>query len=473
MQLPGRRVLWLAVVALSVFGALEANEPGTARLRRGDFKDTYRDPDTESLIMRYRMIVPDRLPKRRTLGLIVAFHGLNGNEDSLTGFAHRSARRVKIDDDYVIIGGKSQGKGWEAIDDDKVLAWIEWTISTYPIDRRRVHIVGMSNGGWMVKRIGMRHQHLFASVSSYCGAGAGVSGSPGAAKRSSGRGRAIGGKSRAAWYLVHGDADDVVGVDSSRLAVKQLAQRGYRPVYREIDGADHGGVLGVPDVAADNFRFIHALRNEEIDLSKDERKALVSGQKELKTASREAALSRLAEVERIGGPTGAPAMRSALRHADASVRRVAIRVAGRTLFDRTVTLELIKLTTDKSGEIRLASFKALAALANWRNPEAQAFLVQTARKRSLDVADRVLAIKGLTRATRLMFLGWYGDKDLLWTLVALLDDKEASVRKAAFAALEKGAKETFDYRSDLSRKERRAAVAKWAAWCEKQAGKPR
>ena len=85
----------------------------------------------------------------------------------------------------------------------------------------------------------------------------------------------------------------------------------------------------------------------------------------------------------------------------------------------------------------------------------------------------MLAIKGLARAARLMFLGWYEDKDVVWTLVFLLDDKETSVRKTAFAALEKGAKETFGYRPDLPRKERRAAATKWAAWCEKQAGKPR
>ncbi len=469
----GSRIARLAIVATLVFGALNANEPGIDRPRRGDFKGDYRDPDTKALIMRYRMIVPKRLPKKRTLGLVVAFHGLNGNEDGMTRFAHRSARSVEIADEYIIIGGKSKGKGWDVNDDDEVLAWIEWVMSTYPIDPRRVHIIGMSNGGWMVKRLGWAHQHLFASASPYCGAGAGFSGSPGVAKRSSRRRQASPGETRTEWYIVHGDADTVVGVESSRLAVKQLAQRGYRYIYREIDGASHGGVRRYPEVAADNFRFIHALRNKEIELSKEERMTLASSQKKLKRESADTALPRIAEIARLGGPAGAAAIRSALRNSDVAVRKAAIRAAGRVLFDRDVALELIRLTRDKSNEIRSASFKGLSALANWRLPEAQAFLVQTARKRSLKVEDRVLAVKGLARAAKLMFLGWYEDKDVIWTLVLLLDDKQASVREAAFAALKKGVDETFGYSPDLAPKQRRAAVAKWITWCEKQAGRPR
>ena len=469
----GSTIARLAVVATLVSGALSASEPGKSRTRRGDFKDEYRDPDTKALIMRYRMIVPKRLPKKRTLGLIVAFHGMNGNENNMTRFAHRSASQVKIADKYVIMGGKSKGKGWSASDDEEVLAWIEWVMSTYPIDPRRVHIIGMSNGGGMVKRFGWAHQNLFASVSPFCGTGAGFGGTPGGAKRSSRGRRASPRETRTEWYFVHGDADNKVGVESSRMAVKQLAQRGYRYIYREIDGANHGGILGYPEVAADNFRFIHALRNKEIELSKDERRTLASSQKQLKKESADTALPQIAEIARLGGPAGAPAIRSALRNPDVAVRKAAIRAAGRVLFDRNVALELIRLTRDKSNEIRSAAFKGLSALANWRLPEAQAFLVQAARKRSLKVEDRVLAVKGLARAAKLMFLGWYEDKDVIWTLVLLLDDKQESVREAAFAALKKGAKETFGYSPDLAPKQRRAAAAKWVAWCEKQAGRPR
>ena len=384
MKLLGSRIARLAVVTTLVLvsGALNANEPGIDHPRRGDFKDDYRDPDTKALIMRYRMIVPERLAEKRTLGLVVAFHGLNGNEDHMTGFAHRSARSVEIADEYVIMGGKSKDERWSENDDDEVLAWIEWVMSTYPIDPRRVHIIGMSNGGWMVKRFGWAHQNLFASVSSYCGAGAGLSGSPGAARRSSRRRQAGPGETRTEWYFVHGDADKTVDVESSRLAVKQLAQRGYRYIYREIDGANHGGILGYPEVAADNFRFIHALRNKEIELSKDERMTLASSQKQLKKASADTALPRIAEIARLGGPAAAAALKSALRNSDAAVRKAAIQAAGSVLFGRVVVLELIRLTRDKSNEIRSSGsrFRHLARLS--KRDRCETFLRPPLRRRS-------------------------------------------------------------------------------------------
>ena len=130
----------------------------------GDFKDDYKDPKTKEFIMHYRMWAPEKQPEQKHLGLIVSFHGMNGNEDHMTGFAIETAKRLKMTGDYVIMGGKSKGPGWATSDDKWLLLWIEWAMKTYPIDPRRVYIWGMSNGGWMVKRFGWEHQELFAAV---------------------------------------------------------------------------------------------------------------------------------------------------------------------------------------------------------------------------------------------------------------------------------------------------------------------
>src|SRR5262245_16356137 len=87
----------------------------------GDFKDQYKDPKTKALIMHYRMRAPEKLPEEKTLGLIVAFHGMNGNEDHMTGFAMEAAKRTKLADQYVIMGGKSKGAGWATNDDKDLL----------------------------------------------------------------------------------------------------------------------------------------------------------------------------------------------------------------------------------------------------------------------------------------------------------------------------------------------------------------
>lgn len=436
----------------------------------GDFKDDYKDPKTKALIMHYRMRVPEKLPERKTLGLIVAFHGMNGNEDHVTGFAIETAKRIKIADEYVVMGGKSKGAGWATSDDKDLLAWIEWAKQTYPIDPRRVHIIGMSNGGWMVKRFGWEHQELFASVSPYCGGGvdfssagggirAGKPGTPGSAA-----------EIKTEWYFVHGDADKEVAVDSSRRACEQLRDKGYRYVYREIDGADHGGILRYPDVADDNLRFIHALRHKEIQITKDERTAVSSIANKVKNEKAESVGPMIAEASRIGGLPGAKVINNAFDNSDPEVKKAAATTTESMLYGRETVMELIKLLRDKSDEVKASAVRGLATAANWRYPEAQEFLIQAARKKSSPVADRVQAIQALGKAVKLTLLGNYEDKHVLWTLVLLLDDDDLNVRQAAFAQLEKGVKSTFEYKPDLPTSERKTSVAKWKSWCEQAAG---
>jgi hypothetical protein len=437
---------------------------------QGDFKDDYKDPKTKALIMHYRMRAPEKRPETKTLGLIVAFHGMNGNEDHVTGFAIETAKRLKIADEYVIMGGKSKGAGWASSDDKDLLAWIAWAKETYPIDPRRVHLIGMSNGGWMVKRFGWEHQDLFASISPYCGGGVDFSNVPANLKLGK-AGTPMGpAETKTEWYYVHGDADKEVGVESSRRANEQLRDKGYRVVYREIDTADHGGILRYPDVADDNLRFIHALRHKEIPVTKDERAAVTSMSGKVKNEKAEGCAPMVAEAARLGGAPGGRIFASALDNADPLVKAAAAATANGTLYGREGVMELVKLTKDKDDAVKAEAWKALGTAANWRFPEAQEFLAAAARRKSAPAAERTAAIESLGKAVKLMLLGWYEDKTVLWTLVLLLDDDEVKVREAAFATLEKGVKDVFGYKPDLATTERKASMAKWKSWCEQQAG---
>lgn len=437
---------------------------------KGDFKDDYKDPKTKSLIMHYRMRAPEKQPEKKTLGLIVAFHGMNGNEDHVTGFAIETAKRLKIVDEYVIMGGKSKGAGWATSDDKDLLAWIEWVKQTYPIDPRRVHLIGMSNGGWMVKRFGWENQALFASISPYCGGGVDFSGVPKGERAAPKVGPGSPAEAKTEWYYVHGDADREVAVDSSRRACQQLGDKGYRYVYREIDGADHGGILRYPEVADDNLRFIHSLRHKEIPISKDERTEVTAISGKVKNEKAEGAGPMIAEAARIGGLPGAKVIHNAFDNSDEDVKKTAAATTESVLYGRETVLELVKLLRDKSDEVKSAAWRGLATAANWRYLEAQEFLAQQARKKSAPVEDRVQAITGLGKAVKLALLGNYEDKNVLWTLVLLLDDDDLNVRQAAFAQLEKGVKDTFNYKPDLGTTERKASVSKWKSWVEQAAG---
>ena len=459
-----------AAVLLSVLMAPPASpadgkETGAAP-RTGDFKDEYRDA-ASSASMRYRLRAPSKLPERHHLGLIVCFHGLNGNEDSITGFAIDMASRNGLADEYVIAGGKSKGNGWAESDDANLLAWIAWMKRTYPIDPRRVHLVGMSNGGWMVNRFGWKHQGQVATVTAYCAPEAALSGAPGV-KPGARPGPPA--ETRSEWYLIHGDADDVVRVDASRLISKQLRAKGYRYIYREIAGGTHVDILGKRDVADDVMRFIHATRHKELALTKEEQAELASLQGKAKSAGAGEIAGILVEARRVGGAPGGRVIQAALANPDPAVKKLALETCRTTAYGREVLVAMIKLLKDKSEDVKTAAYWGVAAASALRYPEAQDALVRTARNRKAPFAERKLAIDGLTGTVKLQFLGNYEDKAPIWTLVLLLDDADAGVRKEAFAQLEKMVTDTFDYRPDLPAKERKIAVAKWSGWLTTRCG---
>jgi predicted esterase len=462
------------LLAPSLAGAQAAQagktDPEIKHPWQGDFKDDYKDPKTKALVMHYRMRAPEKKPEQKHLGLIVAFHGMNGNEDHVTGWAIEAAKRVGIVDQYVIMGGKSKGAGWASSDDKDLLAWIAWAKETYPIDPRRVHIVGMSNGGWMVKRFGWEHQDLFASISPYCGGGVDFGGTPKGQKAAPAQGPLSPAETKLEWYYVHGDADKEVGVDSSRRACTQLKDKGYRYVYREIAGADHGGILRYPEVADDNLRFMHALRHKEMPLSKDERANVTSIANKAKNEKADAIGPLVAEAARVGGAPGGKVVGNAFDNSDAEVKKAAAGTTETTLYGRETVMELIKQTKDKSEEVKAAAYKGLAVAANWRYAEAQEYCAQVARKKSGVVEERLLAIQVLGRAVRLQLLGNLEDKTVIQTLVLCLDDDELKVRETAFAQLEKFVKDTFEYKPDLGTTERKTSVKKWQAWVDQKAG---
>jgi hypothetical protein len=395
---------------------------------------------------------------------------MNGNEDSITGFAIEAAKRTGLVDQYVIMGGKSKGAGWGTSEDKDLLLWIAWAKQTYPIDLRRVHIIGMSNGGWMVKRFGWEHQELFASVTSYCGGGVDFSGTPKGEKAAPKAGPMSPAETRTEWYFVHGDADEQVGVEASRKACTQLKEKGYRYIYREIMGANHGGILQYPDVADDALRFMHALRHKEIPIAKDEKAELPGMLGKVKSEKLEGMTVLLAEISRLGGAPGTKALAGAFDNPDPEVKKAAIATTETTLYTRETVMELIKLLKDKSEEVKTEAFKGLAATANWRYAEAQETLVRVARSKTTPVAERTLAIEGLGKAAKLQFHGNFEDKLVIWTLVLLLDDDDQKVREAAFAQVEKVVKDTFQYKPDLPPTERKISVGKWKSWITTKCG---
>ncbi len=433
---------------------------------RGDIKD----PVKKDVIMRVAMQAPSKLPEHKTLGLILLHHGFNGNENNYFGGAVDTAKRLGLTEQYLIIAGKARGPGWTPADDEYVLRLIQWAKDTYPIDPRRVYEWGSSNGAAYVGRFGWHHQDLFAAVVGYCGSYNSFQDPPECYKAKPGLpGPAA--ETKTEWYFVHGGNDNP---ENSRKALDQLKQKGYRGIFRKLDGYGHTDIWdgqGHPDmklvdaVRDDWFLFMHALRHKEIAPSKDERTALAAMPPKIKSDK-----AMVAEAARIGGGPAHRSIDSAFDSTDADVRVAAAASTEKTFYTKEMLAELVKLTKDKADEMRLAAFKGLGTASNYRHPEAQDALIRLARSKSLAVADRVAAVDGLGRTVKLMLPGNFEDKLVVWTLVMLLDDDEIKVREAAFASMKDWVKETYDYKPDLPTAERKASVAKWKNWCAKVAG---
>jgi pimeloyl-ACP methyl ester carboxylesterase len=436
----------------------------------GVFKGEIKDPVKKDVIMKVAMQAPSKLPERKVLGLIILHHGFNGNENNYFGGAVECAKRLGLSEQYVLIAGKSRGAGWDKADDEYVLRLIQWAKDTYPIDPRRVYEWGSSNGAAFVGRFGWHHQDLFAAVVGYCGSYNSFQDPPECYKAKPGLpGPAA--ETKTEWYFVHGGNDNS---DNSRKALELLKQKGYRGVFRKLDGYGHTDIWdgqGHPDlklvdaVRDDWFLFMHSLRHKEILPSKEERAALAAMPGKIKTDK-----TLVAEAARIGGAPAAKAIGGALESSDADVRLAALESTEKTFYAKELLLELVKLTKDKSDDVRLAAFRGLGMMSDYRHPEAQETLVRLARTKSLAVGDRVAAVEGLGRTVKLMLPGNFEDKAVVWTLVTLLDDDEAKVREAAFLSMKDGVKEIYDYKPDLPTPERKASVAKWKNWCAKVAG---
>jgi hypothetical protein len=435
----------------------------------GVYKGEIKDPVKKDVIMRVALQAPSKLPEQKVLGLIFLCHGFNGNENNYFPGTVECAKRLGLADQYLIIAGKSRGPGWAPADDAYVLRLIAWAKETYPIDPRRVYLWGSSNGAAFVGRFGWAHQELFAAVCGYCGSYNFQDGD--GKKRPPPSGPAA--ETKTEWYFVHGGDDSP---ENSRRACEQLRQKGYRYVFRQLDGYGHTDIWdgnGHPDkvlvdaVRDDWFRWMHALRHKEIPPGKDERATLSAAPVKVKSPGAE---PLVAELSRIGGSPAAKGIHAAFDASDAAVRTAAVATTESTLYGRATVLELGALLRDKADAVRQAAFRGLGTAANYRYAEAQDALARTARGRNTPVAERVLAIEGLGRAVRLMLPGNFEDKGVIWTLVLLLDDDDLKVREAAFAQLEKGVKDAFEYKPDLPTAERKAAVGKWKSWCTKVAG---
>lgn len=117
-------------------------------------------------------------------------------------------------------------KRWDSVDIPNVLGLAREVMNRHNIDRRRVAIMGFSNGAWYATRIGLGNPDLFQSI--VCIAG-GIGG-----RGWTDRSRTMG------VYILHGTADTSVPVEKGRSLANDLKADGFKDVVlKEFAGRGH------------------------------------------------------------------------------------------------------------------------------------------------------------------------------------------------------------------------------------------
>ncbi|MGH9847513.1 MAG: prolyl oligopeptidase family serine peptidase [Blastocatellia bacterium] len=203
------------------------------RSKRGDIHWAYRS-NVDSTLQPYRLFIPSYYDASKKWPLVVALHGMGGDENSFfNGYENGALKRMAESRGYLVVCPKgrqptSMYLGPAEKDVIDVLAEIK---REYSIDDDRVYLTGHSMGGYGTWSVAANHPDLFAALAPFAGGGM-----PQVVMKL----RTI---AHIPWIVVHGDADPTVSVEESRRMVKAGKDLGIEIKYIEVPGGNHGNIV--------------------------------------------------------------------------------------------------------------------------------------------------------------------------------------------------------------------------------------
>lgn len=407
--------------------------------------------------VRYQGLTPTKGNQRWTL--VIGLHGINGNEQHLVGPLTDVYREAGALDRTMILSLKSQGAGWEEVDHAPIRAAIGWAVETYPIDPRRVVGWGYSHGGFRWGAFGHQAQDQLAGYV-ICGGGGRTPDAP---------------ERNASWYLIHGDADDTVKVDTARRAFATLTEHGYPVCYREIIGEGHGsgGSKISRPFRVDAAHWSDRLRVADVALHPQEQAVLDEITADL-DAGKRPNKRWPAMLATIGGAEADVLMLRLLADDDERMRGACALACADYAIGDAVVAALAALALGEDRKLRAAALDALAPPAAWGSAAAASAIAAVIAQAELPAKERVVAIMALGRAVPLQLPCGNPTPAIFEPLIAALESEDKALRAAAAAALRgaaggepstgEGVLGGFGYHPGAPEAERAAAVARYRAW---------
>lgn len=199
-----------------------------------DGKKKKTDPLVSESGLKYLIHEPAKKPYAKA-PLMIMLHGTGGGFAYFEGWIAACLKKG-----YVVVTPESSGCGtptsgnfnnddqkrWDSVDIPNVISLVKEILNKYNVDRRRVGLLGFSNGAYYATRIGLGAPELFQSV--VCIAG-GIGG-----RGWTDQSRSMG------VYIIHGTADTSVPVAQGKSLADQLKADGFpNVIYKEFPGRDH------------------------------------------------------------------------------------------------------------------------------------------------------------------------------------------------------------------------------------------
>lgn len=208
--------------------------------KRGDVHWAYHSAVDDSF-QPYRFFVPANYDAKKKWPLVVALHGMGGDENSFfASYNNGEIKRIAEARGYLVVcpKGRAPASMYMGAAETDVIDVLKAMKRDYSIDDDRVYLMGHSMGGYGSWSVAVNHPDLFAAIGPIAGGGQPL---------------VMMGLKKIAhvpWIVIHGDKDPTVSVEESRKMVKAGEALGIKIKYIEVPGGNH------TDIAVPGFKDI-------------------------------------------------------------------------------------------------------------------------------------------------------------------------------------------------------------------------
>jgi predicted esterase len=196
--------------------------------KHGDFRKAYRS-GVDQTLQPYRLFIPDGYDAGKPTPMVVALHGMGGDENSMFDQYGKELTKDAQGHGFIVVApkGRAQASMYRGTAEQDVLDVIAEVERDYKVDKARVYLMGHSMGGFGTWSVAIAHPELFAALGPISGGG-----SPAGMVKIK----------DIPQYVTHGDNDKTVNVESSRTMVAAGKKAGAQITYVEVPGGSHVSV---------------------------------------------------------------------------------------------------------------------------------------------------------------------------------------------------------------------------------------